>query len=47
VKANDLDIKIKTLEKDLKDLLAQSQSVASKAIEGIAGFKNSPQPEKT
>ncbi len=46
-KVKEQEARIKSLEKDLKDLLAQSQSVASKAIEGIAGFKNSPPPEKT
>ena len=45
-KAKEQEARIKTLEKDLKDLLAQSQSVASKAIEGIAGLKAPAQSEK-
>ncbi|HNQ78365.1 MAG TPA: hypothetical protein PKJ37_07195 [Acidobacteriota bacterium] len=45
-KAKDQEARIKALEKDLKDLMAQNQSVASKAIEGIAGMKATSQSEK-
>ena len=35
-KVKEQDIRIKNLERDLKEYIGQSQNIASKAIEGIA-----------
>jgi len=35
-KVKEQDIRIKNLERDLKEYIGQSQTIASKAIEGIA-----------
>jgi hypothetical protein len=41
-KSKEQDARIKALEKDLKDSVAQAQSVTARAIEGIAGMRPAP-----